>query len=78
MGRGRVGGGWGGDEEAAGENQDYPSMTVLYEYEAAEEGEMSLWEGEIIYIVEEYEGWAQGFKDDGSEGMFPTNYCEKN
>ncbi|KNC51072.1 uncharacterized protein AMSG_07061, partial [Thecamonas trahens ATCC 50062] len=73
-------GGWG-EEAAAAEGEwdpsQYEQCRVLYEYDAADDTEISLVEGEIVYVYEKVaEGWWIGGKDDGSEGMFPSNYCE--
>ncbi|KAG0057297.1 hypothetical protein BGZ83_000087 [Gryganskiella cystojenkinii] len=54
------------------------SAIVLYSYEKAEENEMSLIEGEIIYNVTELDvGWWSGESEDGQRsGLFPANYVE--
>ncbi|KAG0217100.1 hypothetical protein BGX33_011437 [Mortierella sp. NVP41] len=64
-----------GHEEAA---PDSVSAVVLYSYEQAEENEMSLIEGEVIFNVTELDvGWWSGESADGTRsGLFPANYVE--
>ncbi|KAG0315982.1 hypothetical protein BGZ99_007136, partial [Dissophora globulifera] len=54
------------------------SALVLYAYDKAEENEMSLVEGEVIYNVAELDvGWWTGESADGTRsGLFPANYVE--
>eukprot|EP00698_Gefionella_okellyi_P005042 TRINITY_DN14636_c0_g1_i1.p1 TRINITY_DN14636_c0_g1~~TRINITY_DN14636_c0_g1_i1.p1 ORF type:complete len:567 (-),score=117.75 TRINITY_DN14636_c0_g1_i1:142-1665(-) len=49
---------------------------ALYDYEAAEEGEVSFYEGDIIYVSnEDPSGWSTGSReDDGRSGLFPATY----
>ncbi|KAK0202310.1 SH3 domain-containing protein [Desarmillaria ectypa] len=50
---------------------------VLYEYEATEDNEMTLLEGELIEQIEELdEGWWSGVGPGGKTGMFPANYVQ--
>ncbi|KAJ6624893.1 SH3 domain-containing protein [Mycena sp. CBHHK59/15] len=50
---------------------------VLYDYDAAEDNEMNLVEGELIEQVEEIdEGWWSGIGPGGKSGLFPANYVE--
>ena len=51
---------------------------MLFEYEAAEENEMSLIEGEILEQVDQIdEGWWSAVGDGGAKsGLFPANYVE--
>lgn len=45
---------------------------VLYDYEATEDNEMHLIEGEYIEQIEEVgEGWWSGVGADGKTGLFP-------
>ncbi|KAI8854666.1 hypothetical protein BC829DRAFT_158831 [Chytridium lagenaria] len=60
-------------EEAGG---DYREAIALYDYEAAEENEVSFAAGDkITHIVFVSEEWWQG-KVNGAEGLFPGNYVE--
>ncbi|CAG8566971.1 10039_t:CDS:10 [Acaulospora morrowiae] len=68
--------------QEAQSNEPEPAGTyfarALYEYDAAEDNEMSLVEGEIIKdIVQLDEGWWQGTSEDGTRsGLFPANFVE--
>ena len=45
---------------------------VLYEYEATEDNEMNLAEGDFVEHIEEIdEGWWSGVVPDGKTGLFP-------
>ncbi|OUM64649.1 hypothetical protein PIROE2DRAFT_42332, partial [Piromyces sp. E2] len=52
------------------------TVKALYSYEAAEEGELSFDENEILTNVVEVpgEGWWSGNNSKGEYGMFPSNY----
>ncbi|CAO3664518.1 unnamed protein product [Umbelopsis ramanniana] len=54
------------------------SAVVLFTYDAAEENEISMVEGEIIHNIEQLdEGWWSGTSEDGSRsGLFPSNYVQ--
>ncbi|KAG8760164.1 hypothetical protein FRC14_003920 [Serendipita sp. 396] len=73
------------DEPSETVNKGAPKGTigkvavVLYDYEATEDGEMSLVEGEFVDQIEEMdEGWWQGVavSDKNRTGVFPANYVE--
>jgi len=49
---------------------------VLYDFEASGDDELSVFEGEIITIDSEAEGWFSGTNDKGKSGLFPANYVE--
>lgn len=50
---------------------------VTFDYEADDEGELSLVEGAIITHIDQVdEGWWQGRDASGAEGLFPANYVE--
>jgi len=50
---------------------------ALYEYEAAEDNELSFAEDEVITQIEEVdEGWWSGTNARGQSGLFPSNYVE--
>ncbi|KAK4700558.1 hypothetical protein P7C70_g5686, partial [Phenoliferia sp. Uapishka_3] len=56
-----------------------PTATAIYDYEAAEEGELTFVEGGLITEIEMVsEDWWQGTAADGSVGVFPANYVELN
>lgn len=54
------------------------SATVLFAYEASENNEMSLNEGEIVHQIDQVdEGWWFGVSEDGKkQGLFPANYVQ--
>ncbi|CAG8453092.1 14156_t:CDS:10 [Funneliformis mosseae] len=53
------------------------TAVVQFSYDAAEDNEIPLREGEIIRdIVPLDEGWWQGVGEDGRTGLFPANYVE--
>ncbi|KAF6729276.1 Drebrin-like protein [Oryzias melastigma] len=50
---------------------------ALYDYQAADETEISFDPDEVITGIEMIdEGWWRGFGPDGHFGMFPANYVE--
>ncbi|KAL6066123.1 Cytoplasmic protein NCK2 [Balamuthia mandrillaris] len=52
------------------------SVRVLYDYEAEEEGEMTVFEDDIITVLaEEPSGWWKG-ESNGQVGVFPKNFTE--
>lgn len=51
---------------------------VLYDYEAADEGELTIKEGQEVSILKENEdGWWMGKGPGGEKGLFPGNYVKK-
>lgn len=50
---------------------------AVYEYEAAEEGEVGFAEGDLIESIDQIdEGWWSGTNPQGETGLFPSNYVE--
>ena len=50
---------------------------VLFDFDAAQRGEISLVEDEIITVLQvDDSGWWRGEKESGEEGLFPYNYVE--
>ncbi|ORX33281.1 SH3 domain-containing protein [Kockovaella imperatae] len=50
---------------------------AVYDYEAAEEGEIGFADGEILTQIEQLdEGWWSGTNANGQSGLFPANYVE--
>jgi len=49
---------------------------VLYDYTAQEEGELTFFEGDIVYVTQEDEsGWSSGVRElNGEQGLFPASY----
>ncbi|CAO3678645.1 unnamed protein product [Umbelopsis vinacea] len=54
------------------------SAVVLFSYDAAEDNEITMVEGEIIHNIEQLdEGWWSGVSEDGTRsGLFPSNYVQ--
>ncbi|KAJ1920344.1 actin binding protein [Tieghemiomyces parasiticus] len=52
---------------------------VLYDYEAEEDNELTITEGELVIHIEKLaDDWWHGFSEDGQRsGMFPANYVEE-
>ncbi|KAJ2685370.1 actin binding protein [Coemansia spiralis] len=51
--------------------------TAVYDYDAAEEGELSFKEGEVITHIEfPSSEWWEGVNQKGEYGLFPANYVE--
>ncbi|CAG8488273.1 1876_t:CDS:10 [Funneliformis caledonium] len=63
--------------EVSAESAGGMTAVVQFSYDAAEDNEIPLREGEIIRdIVPLDEGWWQGVGEDGRTGLFPANYVE--
>jgi hypothetical protein len=54
-------------------NKDYQA---LYDYEAEDETELTIKEGEILHVIYEKDGWYFGSNAQGQEGSFPSNFVE--
>jgi len=48
-----------------------------YNYDADEDGELNIKEGETLFVYTETDGWYFGKNEDGDEGNFPSNYVEE-
>jgi hypothetical protein len=69
---GSSGGGGGGN--AIEINSDY---RALYDYDAEDDTELTIKEGDILHVVSETDGWYYGTrKADGKQGNFPSNFVE--
>ena len=65
------------DTAAAPPAQAGFSVRAIYDYAAAEEGEISFDPGDIITDVDPIdEGWWQGTAPNGEYGLFPATYVE--
>lgn len=52
-------------------------VEVLYDFEAENDGEMSMSKGEVIAVIEHIDdGWWLG-ECDGRKGLFPANYVKR-
>ena len=50
---------------------------ALYDYQAADETEISFDPGQLITHIDQIDpGWWQGLGPDGNYGLFPANYVE--
>ncbi|KAG7323002.1 hypothetical protein KOW79_014348 [Hemibagrus wyckioides] len=70
-----------GDNRSAGKQssglQDTRYAKALYDYQAADDTEITFDPGDIITVVEMAdEGWWHGYGPGGHYGMFPANYVE--
>jgi len=69
---GGTGGGSGGN--AIEINADY---RALYDYDAEDDTELTIKEGDILHVISETDGWYYGTrKTDGKQGNFPSNFVE--
>jgi hypothetical protein len=52
---------------------------VLYDFGAEQDGDLSLSPGEQIIIIDSTDesGWWRGRKNDGREGVFPSNFVQR-
>jgi hypothetical protein len=53
------------------------SFRVLYDYEAEEEGELSIVQDQVLFVFTERGGWFYGKNEAGQTGLFPSNYVER-
>ncbi|XP_055336584.1 drebrin-like protein [Paramacrobiotus metropolitanus] len=61
---------------SSGQNQGLQAR-ALYDYQAADETEISFDPGDIITQVDKIDpGWYQGLAPSGQYGLFPANYVE--
>jgi len=54
-------------------NADYQA---LYNYEAEDETELTIKEGEVLHVLTETDGWYYGKNSQGQLGNFPSNFVE--
>jgi len=66
--------GGGGTSGTVEINADY---TALYDYEAEDDTELTIKEGEILHVISETDGWYFGTNAQGQKGNFPSNFVER-
>jgi len=54
-------------------NKEY---RAIFNYEAEDEGELNITEGDILFVFTETDGWYFGKNQNDEEGNFPSNYVE--
>lgn len=65
-----------GEEGATGQVEINKDFKALYDYEAEDETELTIKEGEILHVISETDGWYFGTNSQGKEGNFPSNFVE--
>ncbi|KAJ8278271.1 hypothetical protein GJAV_G00085790 [Gymnothorax javanicus] len=65
------------DERTMADNDAVFCARAIYDYQAADDSEISFDPGDIIVRISMIdEGWWQGYSADGHYGIFPANYVE--
>jgi len=65
-----------GEEANSGSIEIHKDFRVLYDYEAEDETELTIKEGEILHVISQTDGWYFGSNSQGQEGNFPSNFVE--
>jgi len=65
-----------GEEGNSGSVEINKDFQALYDYEAEDETELTIKEGEILHVISETDGWYFGTNAQGQEGNFPSNFVE--
>jgi len=65
-----------GEEGNSGSIEIHKDFQALYDYEAEDETELTIKEGEILHVISETDGWYFGTNAQGKEGNFPSNFVE--
>jgi len=50
---------------------------AMYDYDAEDDTEMTIKEGDVLFVVTETDGWYFGTSHGGQQGTFPSNFCEE-
>lgn len=62
---------------ASGTTDINADFTALYDYEAEDDTELTIKEGEILHVISETDGWYFGTNAQGQKGNFPSNFVER-
>jgi len=65
-----------GEEGNSGSVEINKDFKALYNYEAEDDTELTIKEGEILRVISETDGWYFGANGQGKEGNFPSNFVE--
>lgn len=61
--------------------QSVPTTTrrvrAVYEYEEDADDRLPLFVGDVITLIDEADGWFEGYNESGRFGWFPQNYVEE-
>ncbi|KAK9534422.1 hypothetical protein VZT92_006873 [Zoarces viviparus] len=64
------------DYDSDAPEQYLEKVEVLYSYEASKPDDLSLMEGDVVYLLHRHDdGWCEGFLH-GNRGFFPGNYVQ--
>jgi len=53
------------------------NYVAMYDYDAEDDTEMTIHEGEVLFVISETDGWYLGTSASGQKGNFPSNFVEK-
>lgn len=65
-----------GEEGNSGSIEINKEFQALYDYNAEDDTELTIKEGEILHVISETDGWYYGSNAQGKEGNFPSNFVE--
>jgi len=63
-----------GEEGNTGPIEIKKDFQALYDYQAEDETELTIKEGEILFVISETDGWYYGTNAQGLGGNFPSNF----
>lgn len=52
-------------------------FVVLYDYDAEDETELTIREGQVLFVEYDVDGWYFGRNAEGKSGNFPSNFVTK-
>jgi len=53
------------------------SFVAMYDYDAEDDTEMTIHEGDVLFVVSETDGWYLGNNQSGQTGNFPSNFVQR-